>query len=426
MPDSNIFRKVSLERLSSPEQLDRLMQVTTPLGWVSLLALGILVALAIFWGIYGTITTEVMGQGIITQIDQILSVESSMSGRIDTIYVEVGGTVKMGQLVARIDQRELLLKLNEDKESLRGMKEQYDQMSEYATAEIQARQAQYAKQRKDYEQALKMTQERIGWIEEKISNQTRLLQKGLIAKQDLLNTKTDLFNMKQDLEKAKTGLKQISVDELEFKNQQQLNLLNQLEKISELEAKIIADEENIELESKIFSPYSGRVLEVVLSEGTPVNVGDKILTLSLTGETAKGIESLIYVPAKDGKRVKAGMKVRISPTTVKEEEWGSMLGIVTYVSEFPATRQGMIDKLQNDKLADTFSSGGAPIEVRAALLPNPNTVSGYKWTSPKGPPVKIEAGTVCIAMVTVEEQPPISLVIPLFKKYFLGVGAEIR
>ena len=39
-----IFRKVALERLSSPEQLDQLMQVTSPKGWLALAGLGALLA----------------------------------------------------------------------------------------------------------------------------------------------------------------------------------------------------------------------------------------------------------------------------------------------------------------------------------------------------------------------------------------------
>ena len=36
-----IFRKVALERLSSPEQLDQLLQVTDPKGWMALGALAL-------------------------------------------------------------------------------------------------------------------------------------------------------------------------------------------------------------------------------------------------------------------------------------------------------------------------------------------------------------------------------------------------
>jgi hypothetical protein len=37
--DKPLFRQAALERLSSPEQLDQLVRVTHPLGWLALLAL---------------------------------------------------------------------------------------------------------------------------------------------------------------------------------------------------------------------------------------------------------------------------------------------------------------------------------------------------------------------------------------------------
>lgn len=46
-----LFRKAALEKLSSPEELDQLMQVTTPRGWFALLGLIGLLAVAVVIGI---------------------------------------------------------------------------------------------------------------------------------------------------------------------------------------------------------------------------------------------------------------------------------------------------------------------------------------------------------------------------------------
>lgn len=61
----SIFRKESLERLSSPEQLDQLMQIVNPRSWLSLTALGSLVMLAIAWSIFGRIPVTASGKGIL-------------------------------------------------------------------------------------------------------------------------------------------------------------------------------------------------------------------------------------------------------------------------------------------------------------------------------------------------------------------------
>ena len=69
---SAIFRKVSLERLSSPEQLDQMVQVTDPRGWIALTGLGALLLAAIGWGIWGSIPTEAEGTGILLRQGGVL------------------------------------------------------------------------------------------------------------------------------------------------------------------------------------------------------------------------------------------------------------------------------------------------------------------------------------------------------------------
>ena len=55
----SVYRKVSLERLSSPEQLDMLVQVTDVRGWLALSAIGILLVMVIGWGIWGRIPSQI-------------------------------------------------------------------------------------------------------------------------------------------------------------------------------------------------------------------------------------------------------------------------------------------------------------------------------------------------------------------------------
>lgn len=64
-PNNPIFRKVAIERQASPEQLDQLMQITTPKGWLALLGLGVLLALAFVWSVFATIQDTVPGKGLL-------------------------------------------------------------------------------------------------------------------------------------------------------------------------------------------------------------------------------------------------------------------------------------------------------------------------------------------------------------------------
>ncbi|MBD2071846.1 hypothetical protein H6F93_30730 [Leptolyngbya sp. FACHB-671] len=67
---TSIFRKESLERLSSPEQLDQLMQVVSPKSWLPLASLASLMALALVWGFFGRIPITAVGKGILVHPTQ--------------------------------------------------------------------------------------------------------------------------------------------------------------------------------------------------------------------------------------------------------------------------------------------------------------------------------------------------------------------
>lgn len=52
---SDLFRKKSLQKISSPEQLDDYIRVTTPSVWLVLLALIILLAGFLVYSFFGTV-----------------------------------------------------------------------------------------------------------------------------------------------------------------------------------------------------------------------------------------------------------------------------------------------------------------------------------------------------------------------------------
>ena len=52
----SIFREKSLNRVSSPEQLDDYIRVTTPPVWLILLALFILIVGIFVWATFGSVT----------------------------------------------------------------------------------------------------------------------------------------------------------------------------------------------------------------------------------------------------------------------------------------------------------------------------------------------------------------------------------
>ena len=112
------------------------------------------------------------------------------------------------------------------------------------------------------------------------------------------------------------------------------------------------------------------------------------------------------------------MTVRIAPASVAPEEYGYLLGTVTFVSDFPTTSRAVQRTLRNPELVAALTRGDAPYEIRVDLRLDPTTASGYLWSSSDGPPIDILTGTLCSVLITVERRRPIDLVIPMIRDQF--------
>lgn len=118
-----IFREVSLKRLSSPDQLDQLIQVTSPRGWLALTALGLLLAGAVIWGFAGSIPTKIEGRGILLNNGGVFSLTHQSGGQVLDVRFGAGDRVKKGDVIARITQTELEGKITDLLDRLQSLAE---------------------------------------------------------------------------------------------------------------------------------------------------------------------------------------------------------------------------------------------------------------------------------------------------------------
>src|SRR5262245_17819903 len=102
-----VFREIALNRLSSPDEIDRVLRVTSPRGWIALAGLAVLVLSSLTWACAAVIPLTVSGQGILLKSGGIFEVVSDASGRVLDVAVEIGDTVREGQVVARMAQPQL-------------------------------------------------------------------------------------------------------------------------------------------------------------------------------------------------------------------------------------------------------------------------------------------------------------------------------
>lgn len=60
-----MYRQKALDKAFTPEELDKVMQVTRPTGWLALLVIGVIIVAALVWGILGSLSVKVAAGGVI-------------------------------------------------------------------------------------------------------------------------------------------------------------------------------------------------------------------------------------------------------------------------------------------------------------------------------------------------------------------------
>ncbi|HNY11318.1 MAG TPA: NHLP bacteriocin system secretion protein [Candidatus Wallbacteria bacterium] len=413
----SLFRKAALEKLSTPDQLDRLIVITGPRGWLALLAIAIALATGLIWGVFGTISYKVNGTGMLIKTGGLFNIGHNFSGKLVDIRVREGDIIREGDVVARIDQSDTLNQIVDLREKIKALDLQKEKTLSY-TSQSNIKNIEYIdNEAKKLKETIKSSEENLKLLNEKLANQKTLVEKGLLTKDAALNTKQQINSIEESIASAGNQLKGLDVKRVDAQKSQNDELFNVDSQIKDLNDNMNSLLKKYEDSSKIVSPYAGKVVQIATSIGKMVNPGESIVTLELTGKNIKDIEAIIYVPIGEGKLVKTGMDIRISPTIVKKEEYGFIMGKVTEVSEYPVTSARMMELLANDQVVSSITKMGAVIEVKADLITDKTTVSGYKWSTEKGPPLKIQSGTYCETLVTYKTERPINLVIPILRKW---------
>ena len=398
-----IFREVALTRLSSPDQLDQLMQVSTARHWIAALAVAGGLLVAMLWGWFGSISTEVSGQAVLLRTGGLENVVVTSASRVADISVDPGEEVQQGQPVARLTQPDLLESLNTKRAKKIDLESQRSQLVAMQAKQASLQQAFVSEQRRSLT-------EQIAILAQRLKSQEELLTEGLIVRREMLGTRSEL-------EEARARLLQISVNEFDASKQIQLELQSLDQQLGELERSITALYNQMAQNGTVLSPHTGKVVEVLAPPGALLNAGSPLLLLERGGRSVKNLEAVVYVPAHEGKRIKAGSRILLSPSGVLREEYGYLRGWVTSVSEYPATAPGMMRVLQNEQLVQSMLKGGTVFEVRADLVRDPKTPSGYAWTSSAGPNQQIQSGSLGSALITVHRQRPLALVIPALRNW---------
>lgn len=409
-----VFRADALQRAASPEQLDHVVRITRPLDWIIIIVIVIALAAAVTWGIVGRIPTRVASEGILVSGGgRVVEAASAAAGRLATISVTVGDHVVQGQPIAEIVQTEIRQRHADTVAVLREKERQHKDLIDKTERELASKRQNFAKLEAAFNQVIKATTQRIEFLAVDVKNLEDLLAKGLTTRRIYDDRHRDLTDAQQRKEDTQNEILKLRTQQTDLETQRERESQTSEFAVNDARRQMDAAAGQLTQNTQIISPIEGRVLEIKISPGAVLAVGTPVVAIESEGQR---LEALIYIPAERGKDVKPGMPVRIEPSTVKREEFGTMVGTVVSISDFPITPQGMAAMLHNDNLVTRFSKEGAAYAATVSLEPDGESISGYRWAVGRGPPLRLSSGTLTRAEITTRRQRPLDLAVPIFRR----------
>jgi HlyD family secretion protein len=433
----NLFRKKALDRLSSPERLDQAITIIKPRDWLPLSTIGILAVLGFVWSVLGRIPVTVSGEGVLLFPREVVKLQSPLAGQLKELKIQVGDRISKDnqQIIAIIEPLELQhqkklqeIKLQElqkqateaDKLALQQLelgKIALDQQRRNVESKLQdlqgispqlrrGNQEAIREQEKYLQQQLKDSESLVSVLQQRLENRKNIYEAGAISREQVLDAEQDYRENLQKIGQLKAELKKLQLEKIE-QERQSLNLVSQIADLQanlkdlELQKKALDTQyfttkternqqilavgqeieklgEQIKLNSVIKSPYNGTILELAIAAGQILTSGTYLGLVQTDQMQSTSLMSVTYFPVADGKKIRPGMTIQVTPNNVQKERFGGILATVKSVSSYPVTKDSIVHTTGNLAIAESLlkDTTEPQIEVWAILQTNNQNFTG--------------------------------------------------
>lgn len=407
-----IYRQAALDRLASPEQLDRPYRLVSGLGWLTLTGLVSIIVFGLAWALMSEAPVKVRAQGIVLQRGGLREIVADTAGRIETLSLAAGQVVSVGTPVAGFQRSERLREVQQAEAELVDARSRLLALQRFYKDQNTREQEAETQRLASITETRERVARRIELLQSRLDDLAGLVERKIILQARIIDAELELANARERLASLDNEATALDLRKLDRESKQRLSLLDEQLKVERLSSHLRRLRERLEEDRFITSPHAGRVVEVKVNRGDVVAAGMAIAMLAPVGSEAADTLGVIYVDPADGKRVQPGMPAEIVPSIYRREEYGFIRAEVVSVSPVPATLEGMRGVIRNERLVAQLSGGGAPFEVRVHFKVSPRTASGLEWSSSDGPPSRIAAGNLIEAAIIVERKPISNLIVP--------------
>jgi HlyD family secretion protein len=254
-----------------------------------------------------------------------------------------------------------------------------------------------------------------------------LKARAMLSEIDALKSRAEADEVENGVAAAEARLHEIAYDRVRDEATRRRDSLKRRFAIRAAETRLALLRGRFDRDTRIVSPYAGKVVDVLITAHAPAQMGATAALLRAVDADPGALEAILVVPAGLGKKIRVGDALEVVPDTVRRQEHGFIRGEIQSVSEMPRTAESMLAELKNSALVSGFLEmyrGEVLLTIHGALRQAPATrangtparLNGLDWSSVSGAYQRVSTGTLCSATIVVERRPLIAMAMPWFKR----------
>jgi len=279
-----LFRKEALKRIHSPEGLDSVIKLAMPLGWLTVIIIGLLLVSVVVWGFKGRLSYRVQGLGVIYNLGgQIYEVATMADGIVDSLEVEDGSTVQKGEILATIALPQTQAQLNGDQAILVDLHHQFSTLTQQTADEIRVRTQALENQTKTLEEKTVINQQQYDFFDGLYHEQLDELEQGYITKLQAENTRVQRDGAMQNILDSNDQIENLQLNLLAFKNQQEIAIAQLAQQIVQIEGEIDTLTATLDTNTYILSPTDGIVTNLAIKSNMQLTANQQVAVIEEFG-----------------------------------------------------------------------------------------------------------------------------------------------
>ncbi len=388
--------------------------------------------LTLIWATRPAIPVKVHGMAVLTPPAERLGFYARGPGQVKRIEARVGESVRAGQLLVVLDRVD---------QSAPGGGDLPSPSPQARTARLEAIDQQLAvigQQDRALDQkqtALESRRSQIETTNRPVTKQVEALDS--LRRDDVIARYSPLWVSAQDLMlRNKAELESVNAAEADLRSQR-LGLRAQAAELRANRAVLLGDA----LSQEVFSPVSGRVLDLAVEPGQPVSPGQKLGSLDRERAERRQLAVVLFTAA-DAVRLRPGHEVGLSPQLLSrdsfggvEQRYGVVPGKLLSLSPQSVTLDDVAAQVGGKEAAAhlmaaarqrSFGEGGdltsqlpdrtgTPLMLGVVELESAPTPSGLRWSLGKGPERPLPQGSPAEAESEVERRSLLGYITPFWR-----------